>query len=159
MPPRLATRPPAAQPAPAALPAAPPSRPLAQSLADAVSARVGAGRFNLWFLGHAQFVPLGESVVVAARNRHTRDWLESTFGAAVNGAVVRSAGSVSVSRCRECAAAATQLATTTCEVGDMTLPIRRSLSPQAEVEAATDALVLVASGAQEQPRSLLTRSK
>jgi chromosomal replication initiator protein len=74
------------------LPAAPPSRPLAQSLADAVSARVGAGRFNLWFLGHAQFVPLGESVVVAARNRHTRDWLESTFGAAVNGAVAEVCG-------------------------------------------------------------------
>ncbi len=87
MPPRLAMRPPAAQPAP--LPA---SRPLAQSLADAVSARVGTGRFNLWFLGHAKFVPLGESVVVAARNQHTQDWLESTFGAAVSEAVVEVCG-------------------------------------------------------------------
>jgi chromosomal replication initiator protein len=69
-----------------------PARPLAQSLADAVSARVGAGRFNLWFLGHAKFVPLGESVVVAARNRHTQDWLESTFGSAVGEAVAEVCG-------------------------------------------------------------------
>jgi chromosomal replication initiator protein len=91
VPPRLATRPPAPLLAPAALPAAPP-RPLAQALADAVSARVGAGRFNLWFLGHAKFVPLGESVVVASRNRHTQDWLESTFGAAVGEAVAEVCG-------------------------------------------------------------------
>jgi chromosomal replication initiator protein len=90
VPPRLATRPPATLPA--ALPAVPPPRPLAQALADAVSARVGAGRFNLWFLGHAKFVPLGESVVVAARNRHTQDWLESTFGAAVGEAVAEVCG-------------------------------------------------------------------
>jgi chromosomal replication initiator protein len=48
---------------------------------------VGAGRFHLWFEGHARFVPLGDSVVVAARNQHTREWLEHTFGASVAEAV------------------------------------------------------------------------
>jgi chromosomal replication initiator protein len=84
VPPRLATRPFAAQEAPAPAPAV---RPSAQALADAVSARVGAGRFNLWFAGHAKFVSLGGSVVVAARNQHTREWLEHTFGASVKEAV------------------------------------------------------------------------
>jgi chromosomal replication initiator protein len=58
-----------------------------------VSARVGAGRFNLWFAGHARFVPLGGSVVVAARNQHTREWLEHTFGASVREAVAEVCGS------------------------------------------------------------------
>ena len=61
MPPRLATREFAPQEAPAPAPA---PRLSAQALADAVSARVGAARFNLWFAGHARFVPLGGSVVV-----------------------------------------------------------------------------------------------
>src|SRR3954470_2219347 len=91
--PRLATRSLAPQAAPVAVPvAASASRPLSQTLADAVSARVGAGRFNLWFLGHAQFVPLGNSVVVAARNQHTQDWLEHTFGGAVKEAVAEVCG-------------------------------------------------------------------
>ena len=90
MPPRLATR--DFIEAPDAPPAAAPSRPPAQSLADAVSARIGAGRFNLWFLGHAQFAHLGSQVVVAARNSHTRDWLEQTFGAAVREAVAEVCG-------------------------------------------------------------------
>jgi chromosomal replication initiator protein len=94
VPPRLATRPLAPPLVPAAAPtAAPPSRSLAQALADAVAARVGAGRFNLWFLGHAKFVPLGSQVVVAARNQHTQDWLEQTFGAAVKDAVKEVCGS------------------------------------------------------------------
>lgn len=91
MPPRLATRP-LASSAPVGASTVPPSRPLAQTLADAVSTRVGAGRFNLWFLGHAKFVPLGNSVVVAARNQHTQDWLEHTFGTAVKEAVAEVCG-------------------------------------------------------------------
>ncbi|MBN9120117.1 MAG: chromosomal replication initiator protein DnaA [Planctomycetes bacterium] len=71
---------------------APAARPSAQAIADAVSARVGAARFNLWFVGHARFVPLGGSVVVAARKEHTRDWLEHTFGAAVRDAVANLCG-------------------------------------------------------------------
>lgn len=66
-----------------------PERPLpsAAAIADAVSARVGAARFALWFQGHVTFVPLGGRVVVAARNRHTQEWLEHTFGATVRAAV------------------------------------------------------------------------
>jgi chromosomal replication initiator protein len=90
VPPRLATRTLAPQEAAPASPVTP--RPSALALADAVSARIGAGRFNLWFAGHARFVPLGGSVVVAARNQHTREWLEHTFGAAVTEAVAQVCG-------------------------------------------------------------------
>jgi len=85
VPPRLATRAPVPQAVPQEAPPAP--RPAPPALADAVAARVGTARFNLWFLGHAQFVPLGSHVVVAARNQHTREWLEHAFGAAVAEAV------------------------------------------------------------------------
>ncbi len=88
MPQRLATL--AVAPQPAA--PAPVGRPVAQAIADAVAARVGAARFGLWFAGHAKFVPLGTSVVVAARNEHTREWLEHTFGAAVREAVAQACG-------------------------------------------------------------------
>ncbi len=91
MPPRLATRAAVVPHAPAACGAISP-RPSAQALADAVSARVGAGRFNLWFAGHARFVPLGTAVVVASRNRHTQEWLEHTFGPAVKDAVIEVCG-------------------------------------------------------------------
>jgi chromosomal replication initiator protein len=64
-------------------PSANPPAALDRKLADAVTARVGAARYGLWFAGHAQFVPLGGEVVVAVRNQHSQDWLEHTFGAAV----------------------------------------------------------------------------
>ncbi len=95
MPPRLATRPPAPHAAPAGSPAGAPGGAAAtpaQILADAVAARVGAGRFNLWFLGHARFVTQGGAVVVAARNRHTQEWLEHTFGSSVREAVAEVCG-------------------------------------------------------------------
>jgi chromosomal replication initiator protein len=95
VPPRLATRTLAPQEAPPTAPVSQPVRPSgpsAQAIAEAVSARVGAGRFNLWFAGHAKFVPLGGSVVVAARNRHTQEWLEQTFGAAVKEAIAEVCG-------------------------------------------------------------------
>ncbi len=66
--------------------------PPATALTGAVSSRVGAARFNLWFQGHATFVPLGGRVVVAARNQHTQEWLEQTFGAAVKAAVAEVCG-------------------------------------------------------------------
>ena len=71
---------------------APAGRPTAQAIAGAVAARVGAARFGLWFEGHAKFVPLGGSVVVAARTEHTREWLEHTFGASVREAVAEVCG-------------------------------------------------------------------
>ncbi len=92
MPPRLTTR--AAPPQEASHPAPAPARTLPSStaLTDAVASRIGAARFNLWFVGHATFVPLGGRVVVAARNQHTQEWLEHTFGAAVRAAVVEVCG-------------------------------------------------------------------
>ncbi len=90
VPPRLATRVPEPQHAPA--PPAARAVVSAVSLTDAVAARVGAARFNLWFQGHATFVPLGGRVVVAARNQHTQEWLEHTFGAAVKAAVAEVCG-------------------------------------------------------------------
>lgn len=84
VPPRLATHDtvPHESPAPALLRA-----PSAAALADAVRDRIGAARFALWFQGHTTFVPLGGRVVVAARNRHTQEWLEHTFGATVRATV------------------------------------------------------------------------
>ncbi len=89
MPPRLATR---AAPQEVQAPIVARSLPPATALTDAVSARVGAARFNLWFVGHATFVPLGGRVVVAVRNQHTQEWLEHTFGAAVKAAVAEVCG-------------------------------------------------------------------
>ncbi len=66
--------------------------PLDRRLADAVSARVGAARFNLWFAGHARFVSLGSEIVVVARNESCRDWLEHTFGEAVRAAATEVCG-------------------------------------------------------------------
>jgi chromosomal replication initiator protein len=63
-----------------------------RALAAAVSARVGAARFTLWFQGHARFVCLGGEVVVAVRNEQCRDWLEHTFGEAVRAAAVEVCG-------------------------------------------------------------------
>lgn len=61
-------------------------------MADAVSARVGAARFTLWFQGHARFVGLGSELVVVTRNDSCRDWLEHTFGEAVRAAAAETAG-------------------------------------------------------------------
>lgn len=58
-----------------------------QRLHEAVEARVGAQRFQLWFVGHGRFVLLGHEVVVVARNPQCQDWLEHAFGAAVKDAV------------------------------------------------------------------------
>jgi len=63
-----------------------------RQLAAAVSARVGAARFTLWFQGHAKFVCLGGEVVVAVRNEQCRDWLEGTFGEAVRAAAAEVCG-------------------------------------------------------------------
>ncbi|MFO0822723.1 MAG: chromosomal replication initiator protein DnaA [Gemmataceae bacterium] len=63
-----------------------------RALADAVSARVGAARFGLWFAGHSRFVVLGHEVVVVVRNQHSQDWLEHTFGPAVREATVEVCG-------------------------------------------------------------------
>jgi chromosomal replication initiator protein len=88
---RSAPRHPDPHDAPPAAPAAP-ARPGAQAVTEAVAARVGAGRFNLWFQGQARFEVLDGSVVVTARNRHTREWLEHTFGAAMRDAVAAVCG-------------------------------------------------------------------
>jgi len=62
------------------------------TIAEAVSAKVGAGRYNLWFAGRARFVPTGGAVAVVAKSRHTQDWLQHTFGAAVRDAVAEVCG-------------------------------------------------------------------
>ena len=73
------------QPVPAPLP---PDR----RLAAAVSARVGAARFALWFQGHARFVCGGGGVTVAVRNQQCQDWLEHTFGESVRAAAAEVCG-------------------------------------------------------------------
>lgn len=68
------------------LPAPAPGVTLDDRLGAAVSARVGAARFNLWFKGQARFEPAAGGVRVVARNDSCRDWLEHTFGDAVRAA-------------------------------------------------------------------------
>ena len=68
------------------LPAPAPGVALDDRLGAAVSARVGAARFNLWFKGQARFEPAAGGVRVVARNDSCRDWLEHTFGDAVKAA-------------------------------------------------------------------------
>src|SRR4051812_49369369 len=58
----------------------------------AVSARVGAARFALWFTGHARFVRLGGEVAIVVRNDGCRDWLDGTFGDAVKAAAAEACG-------------------------------------------------------------------
>ncbi|WP_439621658.1 chromosomal replication initiator protein DnaA [Gemmata sp.] len=67
----------------------PPPLPPERALAEAVAARVGAARYGIWFAGHAKFVALGGEVVVVARNQHSQEWLEHTFGTAVREATVQ----------------------------------------------------------------------
>jgi chromosomal replication initiator protein len=71
----------------------PPAAPFDRALADAVTARVGAARFGLWFQDHVKFVRLGREVVVATRTDGSRDWLEGTFGEAVRAAAAEVCGS------------------------------------------------------------------
>jgi chromosomal replication initiator protein len=65
---------------------------LAQQLAAAVSGRVGAGRYALWFQGQGRYLTRGKELVVATRNEQGRDWLEHTFGDAVKAAAAEVCG-------------------------------------------------------------------
>lgn len=69
-----------------------PPQALDDRLAAAVSARVGAARFNLWFQGHARFEPAAGGVRVVARNEAMREWMEHTFGDAVKAAAAEVCG-------------------------------------------------------------------
>ncbi|MBX9584235.1 MAG: ATP-binding protein [Gemmataceae bacterium] len=73
-----------------------PAEPLDDRLTAAVTARVGAARFNLWFKGHARFEPAAGGVRVVARNEACREWLEHTFGDAVKAAAVEVCGGPAV---------------------------------------------------------------
>jgi chromosomal replication initiator protein len=76
----------------------PPPDPPDRKLAAAIVARVGVARFGLWLDGHAHFVPLGNEVVVAVRNQHSLEWLEHTFGEAVEEAVIEVYGAGTTAR-------------------------------------------------------------
>lgn len=58
-----------------------------KTLIEAVSSRVGAARFGIWFKPHTCFIPLGNIVIVAVRNQHAREWYEETFGTDIRDAV------------------------------------------------------------------------
>ena len=63
-----------------------------RKLAVALSARVGAARFGIWFEGQVRFVCLGNQIVIAVRNQQGLEWLEHSFGAAIREAVVEVCG-------------------------------------------------------------------
>jgi len=58
----------------------------ARRLEDALTARIGAARYELWFRRHTAFVPAGRELVVAVASAHFQEWLEQTFAAAVRAA-------------------------------------------------------------------------
>ncbi len=67
-----------------------------QAWSAAVARRIGPARFGLWFAGQARFVRRGEVPTVLVRNQQTRDWLEHTFGQAVQEAAREVCGEGSV---------------------------------------------------------------
>ena len=66
--------------------------PTDRKLAVALSTRVTAARYGMWFEGQARFVCLGNQVVVAVRNQHAQDWLEHSFGPAIRESVAEVCG-------------------------------------------------------------------
>jgi chromosomal replication initiator protein len=70
-----------------ARPAPPPSMDaFARRLEAALTARVGAARYALWFRQHATFVPAGGELLVGLPSEQFRDWFGHTFGPAVTAA-------------------------------------------------------------------------
>lgn len=58
----------------------------ARRMAAAVSARVGAARYRLWFEAHATFVASNGELHVVVPTAHFQEWLAQTFGDAVTAA-------------------------------------------------------------------------
>lgn len=58
----------------------------ARRMAAAVSARIGAARFALWFDKHTAFVPTPGELLVGVPNAHFQEWLGQTFADAVTAA-------------------------------------------------------------------------
>ncbi len=67
-----------------------------QAWSAAVARRIGAARFGLWFAGQARFVRRGQVPTVLVRNQQTREWLEHTFGQAVQEAANETGDGASV---------------------------------------------------------------
>jgi chromosomal replication initiator protein len=68
------------------------SLPFERRVAEALSARIGAARFTLWFHEHTRFTLTGRAVEVVARNDGCREWLEHTFGNDVRQAIAAAHG-------------------------------------------------------------------
>jgi chromosomal replication initiator protein len=58
-------------------------RSLEAALAAAISRRIGAPRYSLWFAQHTRYHSNGDELVVGVPNRHFEEWLQKTFGEAV----------------------------------------------------------------------------
>ena len=70
-----------------ARPATPPSmEAVARRMEAALTARIGAARYHLWFHRHTAFVPAGRELVVGVASAHFQEWLEQTFGGAIRSA-------------------------------------------------------------------------
>ena len=64
-------------------PVSPSTDAFARRMAAAVSARVGAARYRLWFEAHTRFAPTPAELLVLVPTAHFQDWLSQTFGDAV----------------------------------------------------------------------------
>ena len=72
---------------------APPSQDATPArLEAAITARVGAARYALWFRQHATFVPAGGELLVGLPSEQFRDWFGHTFGPAVTAAAAEAFG-------------------------------------------------------------------
>ena len=53
------------------------------AMAEAITRRIGASRYQLWFDRNAHFRAEGDTLVVGVPNRHFQEWLQRTFTGAV----------------------------------------------------------------------------
>lgn len=65
---------------------------LATALTEAITRRIGAPRYQLWFARHTRFECQGDELIVGVPNRHFQEWLQRTFTDAVREAALEVEG-------------------------------------------------------------------
>ena len=68
------------------------STPVTPTLVDALSSRISAGRYGMWFQGHVRFIVRTNVVTIAFRNKQSLDFIEDRFGTAIREVVAKMHG-------------------------------------------------------------------
>lgn len=76
----------------AALATPPSTDAFARKMEAALTARIGAARYGLWFQPHTAFVPAGRELIVGVASAHFQEWLDHTFGEVVRTAAAEVLG-------------------------------------------------------------------